>query len=332
MNSSIPYKAIRRNATPKLIALSTLLCLIIFALAARGTEDQQRIREVNKWNGYVELNNDMPRLFFQPLEYYFAAFGRSPEYKAAAEQQLLDSFVASLPPSEDFEKGAHKILGGAKEADDELDEAAKEMLPHFHELLTLLAQSRSYHAAQTYSQDDYAQAAELHARIHAAHAAFLPSYQKFSQVLHIKDAERRKTDIEAMLAQNLRIKPALLRVVDAAQNIQDYFNAQMITAETILNLEPDTFMALFHEYISASDTFLALGIESNELIREGLREDGVDEFRHSQREVLAAAEPIMAYCQNLKKDAPTQPIKLVDTKNLSVNIEKLVDIYNTTIK
>ncbi len=314
----------------RIAAVSITLFALLAAPACDGP-NQAEVREVQKWNGYVELNNDMLPRFFQPLELYFAAFGRAAEYRPATEHHHLVRFVSSLAAAEDFGKNIKAGLVAIPEAGNELDEAAREMLAHLAELWQLLWQSRDYHAAQTYTRDSYALAADLHARLQAAHAAFLPAYQKFSRLLHRRDAERRKADIEAMLNRKLRLKPAMLRAVDAAQKIQDYFNAQGNTPETILNLSPAAFIALFNEYAQASEEFLLLELNREELFQEGLQEEP-EEFRRRLQEVLESARPLLAYCQSLQAGERTTPNKLVDMENLSTNIGNMVDSYNIIIR
>lgn len=306
---------------------AALFLLLLMLSPACGNQDE--VREINTWNSYVELNNSLLLSFFQPLELYFTAFGRTEEYRPAVEQADLIHFVSGLPEAENVQKNISQSLAAMGQAESELDEAVADMLPHLQELLQALGESRDYHAAQRYGQDEYAEAARIHARLYAAHSAFLPAYQNFSRLLHAEDAERRSRDIEKMLAQNLRLKPAMLQAVDAAQNMQDYFSARQITAETISNLEADVFMKLFTAYSSAARNFLALPIEQGNLGKEALREPGLKDFTIRLQDVSATAAPIMAYCQ---KEENQEPIKVDDIEKFSKNIGKLVDSYNSTIK
>lgn len=312
-----------------LFRIFTLFALV--AGPACGGPDQAEVREVKKWNSYVELNNDMTTRFFQPLELYFRAFGRTAEYRPAAEHHDLVNFVSSLTSTEDFGESIKTSLLAASAADTDLDGAARKMLPHLAELWSLLSQSRDYHAAQAYLKDGHARAADLHARLQAAHTLFSPAYQEFSRLLHKRDAERRKADIEAMINQKLRLKPAMLRAVDAAQNMQDYLNAQDNTPETILNLEPAAFIALFNEYSRAGDEFLLLDIEEGDFLKEGLKEEPND-FRLRLQEVSESARPILAYCQGIQNGEAATSTKLVDLEIFSINIAKMVDSYNLTIR
>lgn len=303
-----------------------LFVLFLF-LASCGGPDQTQMRDIKKWNTYVELNNSMILHFFQPMELYFEAFGRTADYRPAAEHYDLVQFVSSLAASNDFSKNIADTQNAAKNPENDLDETAREMLPHLNELWTLLSQSRDYHAAQGYTQDNYAQAADFHARIHQAHAAFAPSYQKFSQLLHQKDAARREKDIADMLAQNMRLKSAMLRVVDAAQNMQDYLSQN---PESMLQLEPDAFIALYIAYNQASAAFQILEPQAEEF--ENVQQQSLENFRNKVREVSETVLPIMAYCQNIQKGEATTQIKLDDIENFSYTTGQLVDLYNLTTK
>ncbi|UQZ89202.1 hypothetical protein C4J81_08320 [Deltaproteobacteria bacterium Smac51] len=330
-------KKLARLNLAAFIYTAALLALIPAAPACDGQKPQEllsgaeQVREVNKWNTYVDLNNDLTVHFFLPLDHYFTAFGRSPEYRPASEHHDLVTFVSALPSSESLQAHIDKTLAATEEPENELDESAREMALHLNDLLTSLSQSRDYHAAQSYTEDDFSLAADLHARIYEAQTDFQPSYHKFSQLLHERDAQRRKTDIESMLSQGLSIKPAMLQTVDAAQNMQDYFNAHSITSETILNLDPDLFMALFEDYVVAVDDFLALTIEPDALTKEGLREDSLEKFNSELKQVLAGGAILREYSKDTQKGSPSAHSKSGDLENLCQDIGILVDTYNYAI-
>ncbi len=304
------------------------LVLVLFALLfppACDAPGQAEIRAVEKWNNYVYLHNELQPQFLRPLEYYSAAFGRTAEYRPPAGPHDVENFISSFPPDKKFMKAIKTTLAAARDEEDELDRTAGDMLARLFELHQLLAQARAFHAGR--AREDLAQAAGLHAGIQAARAKFEPAHYEFSRLLRKKDGERRKTDMAAMTHKGQSTRAAMLRAVDAAQNMQDYL-ARRLSPERILSRDPGDFLELLREYERAGEAFLLLDPAVEELRREDLTRESLGDFRGALTELSKRARPIMVKYERVQAGETIEPTKVDDIKTLSVSIEQLVDSYN----
>jgi hypothetical protein len=119
----------------------------------------------------------------------------------------------------------------------------------------------------------------------------------------------------------------MLRVVDAAQNVQDYL-ARRLTPEKILSRDPADFLKLLREYERAEEAFLLLDPEGKELPQEALSRQSLEDFRGAIGDLSNRARLLMAKYQQIQAGRPAEHTKVDDIKMLSMDIEKLVDSYN----
>ncbi len=312
--------------------------------APKAESKVDRKSEIEKWNSYVDLGNDLETDYFQVINSYFDAFGNGPDYKPTDQTAKIDAFTNSLTSPEQLSKTVEQaLLMSAREPQNELDQAVGELAGHFKTLWQALIRSREYHAAGTHPPatgegqevgsgfgPDSAQI--LHTQIYESYQGLNATYSRFRDTLNKADAERRKKDIQEMGGQGLVIRPAMLKLIDHVQALQDLLSSRSITSETLPNLNIDDFTPLFNEFMKSAEEFEKTLGDRRQPAREKLKETALVSFNQQLMVVRASATSLLARHQ-LKTKAEPFPEETPGTpEHFGRAAGDLVDRYNAAIE
>jgi hypothetical protein len=297
-----------------------LLALLTAGFAAAGEDG------VEKWNSYVDLANELEALFLPALNAYLETFGHNPEYHEPAQGSGLvaNYFLVLMEKPEDFSRALDQARATAGR-EEELDRAVQELMPYLKTLWADLGRGRDLYLEPPKAEDLPDQAGELrvrldspeelHARIFTAYQGFAATYERFRETLNRAGQERRQKDIQALREKGLVIHPALLEILDAGQELQDFLNVRQISGAAPDGLTPEDLKPFLDRLESSAKILETAGTAGGE--REGLSEETLAEFGDQLRVVRAEAAGLAG--GERRKSSP---------ETLARALGRLVDIYN----
>ncbi len=305
-----------------------------------------RKAEIEKWNSYVDLANEIETGLNPALNKYFEAFGNGPTYQPANREAKTRNFIAALSsPGQLAETIDQALLMAAREPKSDLDQNVSELAAHLKTLRQHLLRAREYHAASPDQEGDSTPSASgefqpsapdeaqaLHAKIHDAFQNFTAAYGRFRDGLNRADAERRKRDIQEMDDQGLVIRTAMLGLIDHAQELQDMLSSHSITSETLQALDMDQFSPLYDEFMKSADNFEKTLADPQQPAREKLKLQTLGGFTQQLMVVRASATSLMARYQLKTKALPFPEETPGTPEHFGRVLGDLVDLYNAAVE
>ena len=284
--------------------------------------------EVEKWNSYVDLANDLEAVFQPALEAYLGTFGHEPDYRPLEGTGLIANyFLVMMEGTDNLELVLERAQAAADQgSEEELDRAVQEMLPYLQGLWTALNRSRDYHrerlarlSAEAEEQRELRARLDgpedLHARIFTDYQGFAATSERFREALRQAGLERRRRDLKLMREEGLILRPAMLEILDAGQALQDFLNSRQITGVTLAGLKPGELMPFWERLEREGGLFEAARAAGSP--RENLPAEALAEFSLRLGETLAVAAA-------LAEAAPAE----ATPEALARAMGRMVDIYN----
>ena len=325
--------------------LAVLLTLLCLAGCSSGDSTQESAKkeaapsagasrlderaEIEKWNSYVDLGNSIDTSFYRAMNAYFDAFGNGSTYKSDASSEAIDRFAASLPAPLELSRAIDQaILMSGKEPKSDLDLAVEEITPHLKTLWGALIASRDHHAGRKHLLEGDTLAAELHTQIFDAYQGLAASYDRFRDILNQADAARRKTDLQAMVDKGLVIRPAMLKLLDDAQALQDFLSSHSVTSGTLASLDLEAFEPLYGEFTQSFKDYEKVTANPGQPKKEGLKPKVIEDFGVQAAQVKASADKLM---ERRRNNAPKvdDPQAVPGTpEQFAAVLGDLVDMYN----
>lgn len=311
--------------------------------------------EIEKWNSYVDLGNEIEIVFQPALAAYFDIFGRSPEYQPA-KQLLINPFLTSMSNSDHLTALINiAIEMSVREPRSELDQAVEALAVQLKSLWSGLQEARDLLSpplapAQTSVAEievqnqtqqpgqvgikppplpDYRQ---LHKRIYESYQDLMLKYGRFRGILNQVDALRREKDIQDMNQKGMILRAALLQLIDSAQNIQDMLSSRSITSSTMANLDLEEFTNLYNNFQKSIDEFEKKRQDTQQLSREKLEPASLASFIPQLKLVQSSLFSLMTrfQLQATAGTVPSVPEGSIGTpEHFGRELGSLVDQYNT---
>ena len=284
--------------------------------------------EVEKWNSYVDLANEMEALFLPALNAYLETFGHSLEYRPAEGSGLIANyFLVLMERPEEFSLVLDQARAAAGGREAELDLAVQELMPYLQEIWADLVRSRELHQGRQAAGTDATpetgelrgwldELEEIHGRIFAAYQGFEATYEHFRGTLNRDGQERRQKDIQALKGKGQVIHPALLEILDTGQKLQDYLNVRHISGAPPARLKPEELEPFLNRLEKVAGILEAARAAGGN--REGFSEEALIEFSDQLQAVRTEAAGLTGDGEGPKSSPET----------LARVLGRLVDIYN----
>jgi hypothetical protein len=317
--------------------LTIILAAILAGCVAAGPRPESALLppapsagegDVEKWNSYVDLANELEALFLPALNAYLETFGHDPEYhRPAPESRLVASyFLVLMEKPEDFSLvlSAAEAAAGQGAQGEELDLAVRELAPYLKALWTDLGRSRNFHRDQASPEppDETGELRvrldspeELHARIFASYQGFTATYERFREAMNQAGQKRRQEDIQGLRRRGLALHAALLETLDAGQGLQDYLNVRRISGAPPGGPAPEELRPFLDRLEGAARSLMETAARAGGEDLEGLSAEALLKFR----EQLVA---VRAEAAGLAEGGASSP------ETLARALGRLVDIYN----
>ncbi|MDR1045508.1 MAG: YiiG family protein [Candidatus Adiutrix sp.] len=313
------------------------IAVLIFAVflgacsgAERPEENSAQSAEIEKWNLYVDFGNHLETGFNLALSEYFKAFGNRPDYRPAERVEYVSDFIAAMGAEQSLSRDIEKTLAAAEGSDKELDQATYEMSLQLQALWANLRRARDFHDAGGYPQDNPGLARETHSRIYESYLGLEASYSRFRDLLNKEDSERRRQDLREMTESGLVLRPAMLRLIDDAQALQDHLLSRGLQAANLAELDLEALRPYYESYIRSFDDFEKAN-ESVKAAREGLAGQVLPRFR-SQAAALTVSIRRLIELRRRGLDLDGDPENTPGgPENIGLELGRLVDLYNEAI-
>jgi|GEM_PF-2275196 len=295
-----------------------------------ASEQAGKKEEIEKWNLYVDLGNYMETDLNPALQDYLRIFGYSPQYRPADEPEYVADLLSTMVANRELGREIDQALAQAAKSDSDLDQATYEMSLQLKQLWSSLVKARDYYAGRGAGPDETA-AREAHADIYEAYLALEASRGRFWELLSREDAERRKRDIQEMGQRGLTLRPAMLKLLDDGQAIQDLLSGRNITSASLHNLSRDDYRPLYDRFAASIAEFDRRLEETEDPAGENLKPDELEKFSQQAWATLASANKLLEYLggknpgEGNPEDRPGAP------EHFARKLGDLVDLYNTTI-
>jgi hypothetical protein len=169
-------------------------------------------------------------------------------------------------------------------------------------------------------------AAELHSQIFSAYQGLSATYDRFRDRLNQADAARRRSDLQAMADRGLVIRPAMLKLLDQAQALQDFLGGRGVTSEALTGLDLETFEPLYGGFLQSFQDYEQAVAVPEQLANEGLKPEVIEAFTTQAAQVRAAAGELMERRRN-----PAAPMGDSPPAEFADVLGALVDLYNSAL-
>lgn len=283
--------------------------------------------KTEKWNGYVDFSNKFTPYCLQYLASYFDNFNE-PEF-AAPEGEF--SFKQGNLPAPDmaFAAGIDAVLAltGDGERQD-LDAVAADYGAALKALWEPLAAAYGYYQDKAYLNDNFARGRELHGQILAAYDNFEPLDLAFEHAMDAADHRMLAEGIAALQAKGLKVQPAMLEMIMAAQKAQDALGRRSAEAPEAPGPFAD-FVPLHEAMREKLEALEGLAQDEEQMIREGMDPE-------KTREVIRYAHEAEDIAARLAAGPDNQPPHGGDAAALPefffMRLQKMVDVYNSMVR
>lgn len=283
-----------------LLAIALLLPLLTGCGSdseSTGAAPKSQKAEIEKWNTYVDLGYYLESDFNPAMTEYFRTVGSNRAYVSAEHTEYIADLLSKMLENDHLARELELALAKAARSDGDLDQATYEMGVQLKEVWSELLKARDYYAAGEYESDNYAQGREVHQRIYEAYMALESSQSRFSTMLAKEDAQRRQRDIEAMRAQGLTVRPAMLAIIDDGQKLQDALSRYSLSAGGLASLKAEEIDPL----VRALGQSVAVYASSDEILNikadgalEGLSGQTLADFGAQAQKALTAARNLLS--------------------------------------
>ena len=151
-------------------------------------EIEKKKEEIEKYNRYVEVYNNISNMDGRIIRYF----------EEAGNEEKVRKVKGSFPVMHVNQSTIDNIKQNlsSKVKMDELDKAAKDMLPYIEELKTLAEAMESYYEGKDFVSDNYAKAQEMHTKFLAAVKKYSETTSAFKKAMEKKDKENQVQAIE----------------------------------------------------------------------------------------------------------------------------------------
>jgi len=288
--------------------------------------------DTEKWNTYVDLNNDLAVNFYPVLNNYFQAFGNRLEYDPPKSPADIQRFVEALEASGQLNRDIEKALAAAEGSQSSLDTATAEMAGNLKKLWDSLEKSRDYHLAPNVPEEvREAAGAAAHTDIYETYLAFEASYTRFMTVLNEQDSARRRMDLAEMRSKGLVVRPAMLRIIDDAQTIQDTLNRLGISSDNLSALDMAEYKPLYDKFLKGIDEYVETLESKSQIRKENLDSSRISTFTARVRTVRESAENLIKRHRDGAVPSEEPELHSGTPENFSQELGQLVELYNWTI-
>jgi len=262
-------------------------------------EIEKKKEEVEKYNRYVEVYNNLGNMDGRIIRYF----------EEAGNEEKVRKVKGSFPVMHVNQSTIDNVKQNlsSKVKMDELDKAAKDMLPYIEELKTLAEAMESYYEGKDFVSDNYAKAQEIHSRLFPLVQSYIDPADAYTAAIHSLSVERQQEEMQRMKDNGLTIRYDMLRIMDLKNQIIDAFSEQPNVAEAnIADLDLTKIRPAYDELATLLLEFVPLSKDKDAAEKEGFDNnyyvttfaDAAGDFKKQLQEMIDRKESGKGFSEN----------------------------------
>lgn len=231
---------------------------------ALGGEELET-QNIEKYNAYIDLNNFMNDRLYTVIDSYFSRVAMQPEF--AMQENNTDFWCNSLGESYFAQLDLVEGFAESEPPMPEVEEASKNLLAVMRPMMETFDEIYNYGELKTYKDDDYAGAAELHAKLWPLFEAYQPLEEAYYEAVNTIASAQEAEDLKYFEENGLVAHFTYSSLINKAQEIQGAIYDQNVFDENILELDVEALTPLY-------DEFVQLVTDSLAITEEQIKEEG----------------------------------------------------------
>ncbi|MDR1464528.1 MAG: YiiG family protein [Oscillospiraceae bacterium] len=287
--------------------------------------------EVQKYNAYIDLSNDLSELY-KSLDDYEEKFGWD------AEPQYGSSFsgfsMYSVTSLRNHLQTAAGLAG--KNPANVADAAMKAMAEPLGDYVDQMVAAKEYYDAKSFVDDNFVKGKAVHAYLVEHYDEVDELVTVFWEKIDEMTAETDKKELERYQKDGQTVHYNCLNVLIAAQNVSAYVSDASV-ADFLDNLTEADYKVVYDQYVAAYDQYMTdVGDDSNAGKEENIMT--LSTFTSDVKDFKASAAELLLYLREKKSFGSTyenNPTLAKMTDGTPENIRKLcsdmVSNYNTWV-
>lgn len=208
--------------------------------------------EKGEYNLYVDFSNFLAIRYHFISVFYFQGVRNEPEFHLEeGEEYLKEGFT---PEEFDFIRHIMEIANGGTHFP-EVDKSAKTLAPLILKTMEVYNEAAAYGQAETYKNDHYEGAKEIHGRLFPLIESSKTPLLDFK--LSIDDITRKRTEeeIRAMKERGYIIRYGMLKLISLRDQIMDEIIDQNLTQEEMIKLDLSKIRPAYEEFRATLSDF-----------------------------------------------------------------------------
>ncbi|MCL6605385.1 MAG: YiiG family protein [Paenibacillus sp.] len=321
-----------------IIAIIMLGAMLSACSAFTSTVDQapagvtsDEIKEIEKYNTYVGLNNLMTGRINEVLIHYFEKFG------VDAQPVIEKNFSFIMLGVVESEREVIDKANGytaSQPAFANADPVVTKLTPVIKDLLSVLDEMKAYYDTKGYVDDDFANGKQLHTKLVSANLAYETVATQYFTALQKMGNEQRLADLQELKDSDQQIRYNALKFMIDAEATAIEMDEQGITAGNVLQLDMTKFKAKYDIMTADLSALMTISKDKKQIQKEGINSFSIENYVNSATEAKAAASKII---ERINKKEPVsdndlngQFLNTTDgtPENFNYQLSKAVERYN----
>lgn len=226
--------------------------VIVFFVFKMSEGHESVVTNEDKYQCYVELNNDIVRCYEFSINLYLKDKGVNEQIKQSQDPNKLQ-----MNPINDYN---YKILEKVKKVSKEkpkmdVDDDANKLAEATEKVYNLIGEIHYVYGGKEYIKKTDKSKEELHKEFLLTIQDYNIIYRNFSMKMDKVDIEIMTKDLEKFKKNNDMDSYHTLNAMLKAEKVYEYFISNKITNENLFNINLDDYSKILQEYNTAYDDF-----------------------------------------------------------------------------
>lgn len=221
--------------------------------------------DIDKYNSYINVNNFMVDRLELVINSYFDRVVFQEEFALVNTDYWCNSLGSSYMDDLD-EAHEYALLDPKFEG---LDATFEAMYPTLKEMMGAFDEVYEYSDLESFLDDDYAKAKELHAVIWRTYNEYVDLSDAFMAELDVMAEVRREESLQTYLDNDMPVHYSLLTMLMSAQDFQQNIFDQEGTDETLTELDLEQLQPLYDDFVAKVTDCMSYISDDDAIEKEG---------------------------------------------------------------
>jgi Protein of unknown function (DUF3829) len=262
------------------------------------SEQQTKMKELEKYNAYVGLNNVMVGRMHEVLVEYFEEIGME------AEPIIDEHFSYTMLSVSSYDKSdVEKYLAYTDQKPEfaQLDPIVVKLKPVINELISVMGEAHEYYEIKGYVDDKFAKSKELHTKLVNTYKTYETISNEFFDALDVLDKERTKAELKDLQDADKMLRYSTIKTLLDAEEVAKEFEAQGITAKNIIELDLEKFKVKYDVLVEDLKALTEYSQDAARVKKEGFDSYTLERYVDKIKELKVAATNVIDRVNKKKK-------------------------------